>query len=559
MNILDSKRTETILKIALALALFALVNLLAGRYFFRLDLTEEKRYSITPATKKYLQQLPDLVTVEVYLAGELPAHFKRMQKALLETLDEFNVYSHGKVVYQLIDPAAAGSAKSRAGFMQNLIKKGLQPTDVVLMEEGKRLQKRIFAGVMVNYGSRELAVQLFKGNTAAPPEVRINQSIEGIEYELINAIHQVTRDQRPLVALTTGHREADSVEMVSFKNLLREQYRLRELTPDRLADVHPDVLLLIQPREKFSEADKYYLDQYIMQGGKAIFMLDKVAVNMDSAASGTYTFPYELNLDDLLFRYGVRINNDLVQDFVAGSYPVVIGQAGDQPQIQLLQWPFYPVINNYANHVIVRNLDASLTRFVSSIDTVKARGIRKTILMTSSPYSRISRAPVYVDINILQENLLPEKFDKQHIPVACLLEGSFTSLYKNRFLPDGVDGHGFTEQGKPTALVVIADGDFVKNTTDPRSGAPLPVAFDPFMRQQFANADLVLNAIQYLLEGNGLIAARARQVIIRPLDKVKVDENRQMIRFINLAAPLVLITLLGIGVFVYRNRKYTRF
>ncbi len=559
MNWLAGRKTTSILQALLALALFVLANQAANRFFFRLDLTEDKRFSITEATKQQLTNLPDVISIEVYLAGELPAGFKRVQQALLETLDEFSVYAQGKLTYQVIDPATATSAKARAEYMQALMRKGLQPTDVFINEEGKKVQKRIFVGVIINYGSRELAVQLFKGNKTASPEERLNQSIESLEYELANGLHAITQEVRPLIGLVTGHHEMDSLDLFSFTRLLQEQFRVKNVHLRQLPDFPPDVLMIIQPKTAYALMDKYYLDQYIMQGGKVVFLLDKVAVNMDSAAAGTYSFPYELNLDDLLFRYGVRINNDLVQDFVAGAYPIIVGNAGDQPQIQLLQWPFFPIINNYSKHVIVRNLDATKTAFVSSIDTVKAVGIKKTVLMKSSNHARVSTAPVYVDINILQENLAPDKFDKQHIPVGYLLEGKFTSLFKNRFLPEEAEASSFKETSARTRLVVIADGDFVRNEVDPRNGKPLPTGFDPFMRQQFANADLVVNAIHYLLAGDGLISARAKQVIIRPLDRVKVSSQRSYYQALNLLLPLFIMALPGLLVFFFRQQKYTRF
>jgi gliding motility-associatede transport system auxiliary component len=559
MNWLENKRLENILLALLVIAGFILINQLANRYFFRLDLTEERRFSITDATKKQLQELPDVVTIEIYLAGDLPSGFKRMQQSLLETVEEFNIYSDGKIAYQIIDPNTAVSNKSRAEFMQAIMAKGLQPTDVFINEEGKRVQKRIFVGVVVSYGARELGVQLFKGNQSATSEERLNQSVEGIEYELANAIQQVTQNRRPLIGLVRGHKEMDSINIYSFRRLLEEQYRTKKVNLDHINTQPPDLLMLIQPRMAYSTLDKYHLDQYIMQGGKVIFLLDKVAVNMDSAATGTYSFPYELNLDDMLFKYGVRINNDLVQDFVSGAYPIIVGSSGDQPQIQLLQWPFFPIINKYSKHVIVRNLDATKAEFVSSIDTVKANGITKTVLLSSSAYSRVNTAPVYVDINILQESLAPEKFDEQNIALGYLLEGRFTSYFKNKFLPEGADKDNFITTGKETSLVVIADGDFVRNDTDPRNGSPLQVGFDPYMGQQFANGDLIMNAIQYLLAGDGLITARAKQVVIRPLDKIKVGLLMELYQVLNLLLPLTMIFIVGAAVFIIRKRKYTRF
>lgn len=559
MSWLENRRLTILLQAALAVAVFILANQLAADYFFRWDLTEEKRFSITVATKKKLAELPDNITVEVYLTGDLPAGFKRVQQSLIEILDEFNVYSNGMVTYQIIDPNIASSEKSRAAFIQSISDKGLQPTDVFVNKEGKRTQKRILVGVVVSYGSRELGVQLFKGNKTASAEERLNQSIEGIEFELITAIHQITQDSRPVIGMVTGHDELDSLDILTFSRLLEEHNRVRRVSLNRLLSSQVDLLMIIQPKKPFSTIDKYFLDQYIMAGGKVIFMLDKVGVNMDSAAIGTYSFPIELNLDDLLFKYGVRINNNLVQDFVAGATPIVVGRSGDQAQVQLLQWPFFPILNTFSNHVIVRNLDAIKTEFVSSIDTVKATGIKKTVLLSTSKYSRVSTAPVYVDINLLKASLSPDKFDKQNIAVGYLLEGQFTSYFKNRFIPVSENQDDFRDKSIETGIIVIADGDFVATKRDPRSGRLLPVGYDPFMGQQFANGDLILNAIQYLLEGDGLITARAKQVVIRPLDKVKILANKKFYQFINLLLPLVITLLLGITVFVVRRQKYSKF
>ena len=315
---LASRKLEKLLLAAIAFALMILLNQLSDKVFSRWDLTEEKRYSINEATKAQL---------EVYLAGELPAGFKRMQKALLETLEEFTIYANGNLTYQVIDPNAAISQKSRAEFMQSMARIGLRPTDVFINEESNRQQKRILSGVVVSYGSRNLGLQLFKGNKAATPEERLNQSIEGIEYELANAIKQVTRESRPLIGLATGHLEMDSILLISFKRLLAEEYRVESLKMSELNTSNPDVLMVIQPRAAYSQSDKFYLDQYIMRGGKGIFLVDKVAVNMDSAAIGTFSFPYDLNIDDMLFKYGVRVNNDLVQDFVAGAHPIIVGNS----------------------------------------------------------------------------------------------------------------------------------------------------------------------------------------------------------------------------------------
>ncbi len=559
MKLLESKRLTIALEIAIAISIAILVNSLGAFFFIRLDLTEENRYSISPATKELLENIEDDIYIEAYLEGELPAAFKRMRGALEETLTEFSIYSDGKIQFQFINPDQAVSQKSRNQFIMSLARKGIQPTDVFLTEEGKRIQKRIMPGVAISYGSAEKGVQLFKGNKAASPEERLNQSIEGIEYELANAIQNIIGVNLPSLGIIRGHNELDSANFISLHQALDKRYLLKIIdltTVDKIPAV--DAILLAKPTTRFSSTDKYKLDQYLMNGGTGLFLLDKVAVNMDSANVGTFSFPYDLDLDDQLFTYGVRINNDLIQDFVSGTYPIVVGNEGEQAKIQLLQWPYFPVVNEYTKHSTVRNLDATLTRFASSIDTVKAVGVKKILLFSSSPYSRKLMSPTLVDLNLMQQALDPTKFTTKNIPMGYLLEGNFTSFFKNKFLPDGQSNPNFKPQGD-TKLIIISDGDLARNDLDPKTGQPLPLGYDPFTNQTFANQDLILNFLTYLTRGNGLITARSKQVLIRPLDKVKLKNGKLTWQLINLALPIVLLILFGIAYNWVRRRKYTRF
>lgn len=559
MKILESKLLSILLEILIAVSLAVFVNNIASYYFFRIDLTEDNRYSISPATKAMLKNLDDDIYIEAYLDGELPAAFKRMHSSLEETLNEFSIYSNGKIQYQFVNPDQAASAKSRNNFMLDLARKGIQPTDVFLTEEGKKIQKRIIPGVVVSYGHAEKGVQLFKGNKASSPEQRLNQSIEGLEYELANAIQEIIALDNPTVGIIRGHNELDSLEFTSLYRTLDKNYivKIVDITEVDKLPMY-DAILMAKPTEKFSFEDKYKLDQYLVNGGTGLFLLDKVAVNIDSANIGTYSFPYDLNLDDLLFAYGVRINNDLIQDFVSGTYPIVVGNEGNQPKIQLLQWPYYPVINEYAHHVTVHNLDATLTRFASSIDTVKATGITKTLLFSSSPYARKLMSPTYVDINLMQQELDPDKFKTSNIPMAYLLEGEFTSFFKNKFLPEGENKEHFTANGR-SKLIIISDGDLARNDFDPKTGQPLPLGYDPFTNQTFANLELISNLLNYLVKGDGLITARSKQVIIRPLNKVKLKEGKLKWQVINLILPVVVLIIFGLLNFWIRKRKYSNY
>lgn len=559
MNLLESKRLTQLLEIAIAIGFAIMINSITSLYFFRFDLTEENRYSISPATKEMLANLEDDIYIEAYLEGELPAAFKRMQSSLEETLNEFVVYSKGKVQFQFVNPDQAASETSRNQFMLSLARKGIQPTDVFLTEEGKRIQKRILPGVVISYGNAEKGVQLFKGNKAASPEQRLNQSIEGIEYELAKAIQDLIALDLPTIGIIRGHNEVDSAEFVSLYRALDKSFIVKTIDISQIKELPGfDAILLAKPTARFSIEDKYKIDQYLLNGGSGIFLIDKIAVNMDSANVGTFSFPYDLDLDDLLFTYGVRINNDLIQDFISGTYPIVVGNEGNQPKIQLLQWPYYPVINEYSKHITVRNLDATISRFASSIDTVKASGVTKTLLFSSSLYSRKLMSPAFIDINLMQRELDPDKFNTPNIPMAYLLEGTFTSFFKNKFLPDGVSKNNFKASGN-SKLIVISDGDLVRNNFDSKTGKPLPLGYDPFTNQTFANQDLIINLLSYLTKSDGLITARAKHVKIRLLDKVKLRKGKLSWQVINLVSPVLLIMLFGILNFWIRKRKYTKY
>lgn len=557
-----SKKTGDFLLLANAVVLVLLVNLVATRYFFRADLTEEKRYSIKPQTKDILRVLEDDVYIEVYLEGELNAGFRRFQKNIRETLDEFRVYAPGKIHVTFTDPQAAGSKQAQSEFMTDLAQRGIQPTNVVDTRDGQRVEKIIFPGAVIASGGMETGVMLLKGSTARTSDERINQSIETIEYELINALYTLTNTDRKRIGFLSGHGEADSLQVVSLYRDLGQVYEVERgvnlVTTPSLETY--DALIMVRPVMAYTEQEKYRLDQYIMQGGKVMFLIDRLNARMDSAsAEGYLALPYPENLDDQLFKYGVRINPDLVQDLQSARYPIVTGQTGGKPQMQMMEWPFFPLINRYADHPITRNLDAIVTRFVSSIDTVKAPGVKKTPLLFTSAQTRTVVAPVNISANALRQGVRPEDFSKDGVPVGYLLEGTFTSLYKNRFLPSGETKETFRDQSAPTRLVVLADADLAMNEVNPRSHQPQPLGFYPFTNYIFANRDLLMNAVAYMVDEQGLIQARSKQIKIRPLDREKVKQERVTWQILNLVLPLVLLTIFGVVRMYWRKKKFARF
>lgn len=558
---LKSTKTGDILLLANGLVAMVLINLISSQFFFRLDLTEEKRYTIHEATREMLRDLDDDVYIEVFLEGELNAGFRRFQKAIRETLETFRIYSDNKVQYAFTDPATAMSRKAQQEYMAGLAAKGIQPTNVIDTRDGERVEKIIFPGAVISYGGAEQGVMLLKGNKASSPEEEINQSIEGIEFEIANAMHKLMATDPKQIGLLTGHGELQGMQTAAFEDALSQLYHVRtvRLNDPQLATL--SAIVIAKPTQPFSPLDEFRLDQYIMNGGKVLFLIDKLDASMDSAAQANYfAFPYETLLDDQLFRYGVRINPDLVQDRYAARYPVITGQRGDgTPQIQLLEWPFFPLVNRFTDHAITHNLDRVLFRFASSIDTVKAEGIKKTPLLFTSQYSRTLTAPVNVNINELRRDLSAGQFREKFIPLAYLLEGKFTSLFKNRFLPEGAEGTPVREESLPTSLIVISDGDLSRNDINRRTGEPVPLGFDPFTNYTFANQDLLLNMIAFLVDENGLIRARNKEIRIRPLNREKIASEKLMWQLVNLAVPLALLVIFGIARAYGRKKKFANF
>ncbi|WP_192820597.1 gliding motility-associated ABC transporter substrate-binding protein GldG [Rufibacter sp. LB8] len=555
----DSRRRQDWTFFLVAVGLLLVLNFVANRYFFRIDLTQDKRYSISEQTKNLLANLQGPVDVTVYLEGEFPAGFRRLQNSTRETLEEFRLYSDGKVQYTFVDPSANTNAEARNQFYTQLVQKGLQPTNLFAQEGDKKVEKIVFPGAVIKAGDRETSATLLKGNQASPPDVRLNQSIEGLEYELASAMKKVAANSAGRIGVLQGHGELWLPQGADFLGTLSEYYTVNKVDLTTAPNLDNfNLVVMLKPTKSFSEAAKYKLDQYIMRGGKMLFLLDGVRASLDSIKpEGSVAFPYDLNLQDLLFKYGVRVNPDLVQDLNASFIPMVTGYMGNQPQTQLVPWRYYPLINNFSTLPLTKNLDAVQTKFVSSIDTVKAAGIKKTPLMWTSQYSRKRDSPVSISLNDPRVDRDPKLFSQNAIPVGYLLEGSFGSVFTNRPVPEGVQ-IPFQAKGKPTQLVIFSDGDLASNEVDPRSGRPLELGFDRFSRTRYANKELLKNVVDYLLDEKGLIELRGKEIQLRPLDKAKLRDERTKWQAVNLGIPLVLLLVFGALKFWLRKRKYAR-
>jgi ABC-2 type transport system permease protein len=547
------------------LALIA-VNVLSAFVFFRLDLTEEKRYTLSPATQSLLAGLPDDIHVDVYLTGDLPPGFKRLENAVRETLDEFQATASKPVTFRFIDPDAITDADAKSKLIDRLQQRGLLPTNLFAKEGGKRTEKLVFPGAIISYKGKEAAALLLKGNKTASPEEQLNQSYEGVEFQLASVIRKLTQQEgsRRRVGLLYGHTQVPPSRFADLLASVQENYDLFLIDmakPGPIASL--DAILVPKPDRPFSDDEVFKLDQFVVNGGRALFFVDGQRV--DSVNNeGTYAQPLNLNLDDLFFRWGVRVNRNVVKDLYCAPIPLNVGNMGDKPNIQLVRWRFYPLLNNFGSsgNPIVRNLDALLSRFTSTLDTVRATGgdgqpIRKTPLLLTSPYTQLLKAPALISYNEARQQPDPKTYTGGPQLIGCLLEGRFQSLYANRILPGDPRANGFRAVGEPSRVLVCSDGDLIINDVDYKRNAPYPLGFDRYTRTTFANKDFALNAIDYLVDPDGVIAARTRTVALRPLDKIRVDAGRTGWQLLNVLGPLALIGLVGLVWQFARRKRYS--
>lgn len=541
--------------ITLLLALLA-VNILSAFVYTRLDLTADKRYTLAGGTRQLLGTLPQRVHIDVYLTGALPPGFKRLETAVRETLDGFAAEAGSNISYRFVDPVA-GTLAEQNKRLEALAALGLQPTNLFANQGGKRTEQLVVPGAVVSYEGKQVGVLLLKGNKAMSPEEQLNQSYEGIEYQLAAAIRRLTQPEgrRRRVGLVFGHTQIPPERFSDLLASIQENYDLFFVDlrkPGPVAGV--EALLVLKPDQPFAESDVFKLDQYVVKGGRMLFAVDGQRVD-SVGQNGSYAEPLRLGLDDLFFNWGARVNKDVVKDLTSSAIPLNVGNLGDKPNIQLLPWRFYPVLNSFGASPITRNLDAIYTRFLSTMDTVRANGIQKTVLLRTSPYTQVLKTPTLISYNEARQQPDPATYTSGVRNVATLLEGQFTSLFANQILPDSLK-NGFAERGQAAKVLICSDGDLVVNDVDYKRKAPLPLGYDRFTRTQFANKDFVLNALDYLVDPEGLITARQREVPLRPLDKVKIGAERTQWQILNGLGPLALVAIVGLVWQVVRRRRY---
>ena len=553
---------QNVISLLLSIVIIIALNMLGSRYFTRIDLTSEKRFTLTPATRNLLRNLDDYVYFRVYLEGDFPAGFRRLRNQTREMLDEFRAWSDF-VQYEFINPTVKGDWEATEDNYQMLFSKGIQPTQVQVKAEDASSQQIIFPGALVSFRGREIPVQLLQDQMGMASENVLNNSAQALEYNLATAIHKLTIEQKPRVAFLEGNGELEFRFVADITFSLEEFYEVERLQIRGEVSALDGIqtLIVAQPRQPFSEADKFVIDQFVMRGGSVLWLVDPVYASMDSlqVAPQTLGMAWPVNLDDMLFRYGVRLNPDLIMDLQAVPIPITTGFIGDRPQISLVPWFYFPFLRSASNHPIVKNLNAVRGEFVSTLDTVGAEQIRKTLLLQSSPYTRVVQTPARISFDILQRQVDETLFREGSKPVAVLLEGEFESVFRNRRPPIAGLPPQFTvrQTGEPAKMIVVSDGDIIRNSFG-NQGQPLPLGFDRFLNETFGNGDFILNAVNYLTDDRGIMEARAREIRLRLLDRSRVNQSRLQLQLVNVALPVALVVLFGFVRFYLRRRKYAR-
>ena len=526
---------------------------------YRLDLTKEKRYSLSNTTKTLLKNLDGKVEVEVFLTGDLSAGFKKLSIASEELLNEFKEYGTTNFQYRFTRPGAGLPDSLRFKTYDSLAQLGIKPfNNQVTSKQGAETTERwIFPAAIVRFNdSLQIPIDLMSGKSGADEETTLNHSEALLEFKIADAINKLTRKAVPVVAYAAGNGEPLNPTVRDLFETMRTNYRFGviDVNSGRLDADTIAALMIVKPSKPFTEIEKLKIDQYIMHGGNVIWFIDKLYAEMDSllrVQTDFIAFDKNLNLDDQLFKYGIRINNDLLQDIKSAKQPLVVGQLGGQPQIERLPFPYYPLVSSPSTNPIAKNLDDVLTIFPSSIDTVKSQGIQKTILLASDTNSRAISSPAMVSLQSVKTEDDLRTFTRSYVPVAVLLEGKFSSLYANRFTEDLKDSlqlfspYPFT----PTAIkaarqIVVSDADLVTNVVTQSQG-PLPMGMQQYENYQFANKEFLLNALDYLVNNNGLLETRSKDFTLRLLDKQKITEQKTMWQVINIGVPILLVMLFG--------------
>jgi len=547
-----------------------LLNLLAGIVFTRIDLTSEKRFTLAPVSRTTLSELDDVVFCRVYLDGDLPPEFVKFRSSIRELLGEFRAYAGDKLQYEFVNLYDEDDKELRNKMIGELYDKGLQVTNIQARDEdGNSSSKIVFPGAMISYKGVEFPLNLLKNNPALPAEVNLNNSVETLEFEFIRAIKSLTIREVPKIAFVEGHGELDSLSTHSIMDELKNFFQVdRGQINGNLEAILPyKALIFAQPIHPFTERDKFAIDQYIMRGGRVLFFLDPVLVQPDSLAGGmTLGLVNPLNIEDLLFKYGVRYDYRLVADLQCNYVPVNEAPAGEQPRFVLKPWLYFPLLSGDPDNPVTRGLNYIKSEFVTALDTVPVNppGVKKTVYLSSSGASRLLSAPVRISVEEVNYQPDPAAYTAGPVPVAVMLEGSFESFFKNYSVPAGVypPDAEIIKTSKAARVFVCGDGDLIRNEVSSVRGRLMaePLGYDKYTRQTFGNKEFIMNVINYMTDDSGLMQLRTREFKLRLLDREKTGDSKVVLKWklINSLVPIVLVLLTGLVFSLYRKRRYGR-
>lgn len=558
------------IKLILSFALIIIGAYVLSIKFLRFDLTSEGRFTLSDYTIEILENLNDKIYIKVYLAGEgLPATLKKYKREIKEELDEFKIYADDNLDYEFIDPAESSDKEVRFAFYKSLTDKGLLPIETnEISADGKTSQKMVFPGASIIYKGRERIVNLLKTAREFAPESEenVNNSIQSLEYELTNAIQKLSKDKKPEIAFIEGHGELNEYQVMDISTVLSEYYSVMtgEIngTPGILDSFK--AIIIAKPEEAFSEEDKFVIDQYIMNGGNVLWLVEGTKTDVDSLflTGATISMAQDLNLNDMLFEYGVRVNHDLLMDKFYSPIGLTTQGPDGKPRIKHYPWYYFPVLVSDNDHVISKYLNYIRTEFVCTVDTVGNNpDVKKTVLLKSSEHTKPEPIPARISFDLINRMPQDNEMTAGRKNIAVLLEGKFESVFKNRpiekYFPD-ISSADVITKSKHSKMIIVSDGDIIRNEVT-RDLRPYPIGFDRFTQQTFiGNQEFILNAINYLCDDEGLMTIRSRELQMRLLDHDKVSNNRFMIQLINVLLPVLLITLFGIIVSIIRKKKYRR-
>lgn len=557
------------------------INFLASIFHSRADLTKEKRYTLSKATSELLNSLDDDVQIDVFLKGDFPSGFRKLANSTEEFLELIKDHNSSNIHYKFISPQD-NRPGSDSTYENMLVSLGATPINLTVQVKAGQENKRVYPVALVRYQGRESLVSLYSGGKRMITAVEMNSAEALMEYQFMKTLDELIRPAKPLIGYSIGNGEPlvgaqvangqqvyRDARTADLEQTLRKNYELFTLNLNTQPFI-PDtfkVLVVVKPSLEFSEAEKLKIDQFYMRGGKLLFFIDALIAEQDSLRfkNSTVAFDRNLNLTDLLFRYGVRVNSTLVMDLQCDFLPFRVGGSDENPQYEFLHWNYYPLFEGKGNHTINKNLGLVAGRFVNPIDTIATPGISKTVLLSSSANSRVISTPVLISVNENRNTPQDDKFRQHDIPVALLLEGKFTSVFKNRISPAKADslsklGAPFQESSVNNKMIIVGDGDIVLNDVSGQNG-PLPMGLNLFnvgsqYEYQFANRDFLMNCLEYLISNPAFSEMRNKDIVLRLLDSKKVEEQRTTWQFINIALPILLALLFG---FIYQQLRKRRY